>query len=255
MKMIWMFASAALFTSLLAVPGRATESSITSGFNGTNIADTSDIWFNSHITSVSGATAPFTIYALNQTITFKSPLTGIDYTLAIPDAQILVDPSISTASTIFSAGEWTTEVSGISGTPFLSGLAWDVPTGENPKAANVTWNADFFISPGQTGNVSLNWQWSAAVYTGDLSDNMENLGVTPIDGFGGYSQSGTPSVYASTVTGGARGGGGSNFTGSNSGTGSAECLAVVPEPSGALMIACAGMQLLLFRKRRFGKAR
>ncbi|NNF05559.1 MAG: hypothetical protein HKN21_02250, partial [Candidatus Eisenbacteria bacterium] len=58
-----------------------------------------------------------------------------------------------------------------------------------------------------------------AVYT-SFTDVYDNLDVESIDD---SFQAGTPKAYTAFVTGGARGGGGSNFTGSNSGTGSA-CL-------------------------------
>ena len=64
----------------------------------------------------------------------------------------------------------------------MSGLTWDVPTGENPKASNpVTWTGEFFAN--QTG-ISIGWQWAAAVYT-SFSTNYNSLGVTAIDGAGG----------------------------------------------------------------------
>jgi hypothetical protein len=50
-------------------------SSITSNFDGTAIADTSFIWFNSHITSMSGASGPVTLYFKNQKISLTSPAT------------------------------------------------------------------------------------------------------------------------------------------------------------------------------------
>jgi hypothetical protein len=221
-----------------------TSSSIDSNFNGTNIADTSVIWFNAHLTSVTGASGPVTIYFTNQHITFTSPQTSIPYDLALPDSQVTIDPSFGTASVIFS-GSWQTSVVNASGNPFLSGFAFDVPAGENPKASNpVTWTGDFSAS--QPG-VSISWQWGAAVYT-NFSTNYNSLGVTPIDG---GRQSGTPVNFEGSVTGGARGGGGSNFTGSNSATGHATTIAI-PEPSSVALLGSAlalGLACRAWKKR------
>src|SRR6478735_7665361 len=95
MKIRSLLATVALTLFSAAQSLQATTSSIASNFNGTNIADTSTIWFNSHITNVSGGTTPFTIFFTNQTITLTSPQTGTPYILNVPDAQITIDPSLS----------------------------------------------------------------------------------------------------------------------------------------------------------------
>src|SRR5262245_57285742 len=136
--------------------GAGTISSIDSNFNGTNIADTSFIWFNSHLSSVSGGSGTRIIYVTNQSISFTSPTTSIAYTLPVPDAQITIDPSTGTASTTFNTGSstWQTQVANISNDPFMSGLAWDVPAGENPRSANpVTWTGEFW---GNQSGMSIN---------------------------------------------------------------------------------------------------
>jgi hypothetical protein len=70
--------------------------------------------------------------------------------------------------------------------------------------------------------VGLNWKWAAAVYTSFNSD-YNALGVKPVDDnkasqYKNSDHAGTPENYKQFVTGGARGGGGSNYTGSLSGT-------------------------------------
>jgi RTX calcium-binding nonapeptide repeat (4 copies) len=101
----------------------------------------------------------------------------------------------------------------------LSGLAFPVPVGGLPGGINpVTWSGNLIDT---APNLSVNWQWAAAVYKNFSSDNNA-LGVKPLDvATGQYPNSdhtGTPEAYKSSVTGGARGGGGSNYTGSYSGT-------------------------------------
>jgi hypothetical protein len=220
-------------------------SSITSNFNGTNITDTSFIWFNSHITSMTGASGPVTLYFRNQKISLTSPETNIAYELSVPDAEIRIDASTIAASTAFTGGSWITTVVNVSDDPFFSGYVWDVPDGENPKASNpVTWSGDFYAS---VSGITIQWQWAAAVYS-SLSLDNSSLGVTPIDG-AGASQSGTPLNFTAFVIGGARGGGGSNYTGSNSGTATVSNLQVVPETSSACLAMFASL-LCLARRRR-----
>ena len=70
-------------------------------------------------------------------------------------------------------------------------------------------------------SVTATWQWSAAVYTSFTTD-YNAVGVKAAEGptcqYANADHVGTPENYKSFVTGGARGGGGSNFTGSWSGT-------------------------------------
>lgn len=233
---------ALLLALALATPAFATSFSITSGFNGTSVADTSSIWFNSHLTSVSGYTGSVTLYFTNQFIKVTTQ-GGTSYTLSVPDSAVTLS-AMATAAVSYSNG-WFTTSSFTGQDPFMSGYAWDVPTGVDPKAATVTWSGDF--SSSQSG-VSLNWQWSAAAYT-NFSTNYNALGVTPVDASG--LQSGTPVYYEKFVTGGARGGGGSNFTGSNSATGSASNLPShqLPETSTSILIAFGLLSIAGFYKK------
>src|SRR5205823_2588683 len=69
------------------------------------------------------------------------------------------------------------------------------------------------------------WKWAAAVYS-QLSSNWNTLGVKPVDdnsasAYQNSDHAGTPENYKAYVTGGATGGGGSNWTGGYSGTASA----------------------------------
>ena len=197
-----------------------TVGSIASNFNGTAIAAGRYIWFNS-IFKVNSSLppSPVTIQLTNSRIEFTA--NGITYNLAVPDANITFDPGVNCATTTFSGGKWVTTVpSSMSGSnSFLSGLSYLVPVNLPGGINPVTWSGTFSSSlPG----VSLDWKWAAAVYT-SFSTNYNALGVKPIDGSGSclYANSdhaGTPESFKPFVIGGARGGGGSNFTGSLSAT-------------------------------------
>jgi len=70
--------------------------------------------------------------------------------------------------------------------------------------------------------VGVSWQWAAAAYK-QFNTDLGALGVKPTDdphgsSFQNSDHAGTPENYKQFVVGGARGGGGSNFTGSYSAT-------------------------------------
>jgi hypothetical protein len=149
------------------------------------------------------------------------------YSLNVPNAQITIDPAATQATTSFDTGRntWKTTVpKGLSGNTFLDGLGFQVPVkiagGTNPVAWNATFTTD-------TPGISFNWQWAAAVYTSFSADDNA-LGVKPVDDnkasvYKNSDHAGTPENFKAFVVGGARGGGGSNFTGSYSGTGNGRC--------------------------------
>jgi hypothetical protein len=85
----------------------------------------------------------------------------------------------------------------------------------------VTWSGQI---SSDTHGLTVHWQWGAAVYT-SFSADYTQLGVKPVDNpkasaYQNSDNAGTPENDTNFVTGGARGGGGSNFTGSWSADGS-----------------------------------
>jgi hypothetical protein len=194
------------------------STSIGSNFNGTRIAEGDSIWFNSNL-SVSGlGSAPVTINFTSQSV--KSG----DFVSPLPDSSVTFDPTATTASTTFANGTWTTRVpaSGLAGNTFLSGGSLLAPAGGFPGGINpVTWKG--IVSTDAPG-ITIKWKWGAAVYTAFAGDPSQ-LGVKPVDDnhasqYQNSDHAGTPENFKSLVTGGARGGGGSNYTGSWSGTAS-----------------------------------
>jgi len=210
--------------AVFAVP---VTSSISSNFNGTAIGAGRTIWFNSHmkVTGLPAAQA-VTISITNLTVS----LGGNTY--VVPNASITFSPSAASASTSFDTGTntWITTIptSQAGNDPFISGLALTLPAGLAGGADPVVMSGDF----SSTAAVSIDWQWSAAVYT-TFSTDYNALGVTVV----GAGHSGTPVNFEGYVTGGARGGGGSNFTGSNSATGHVAVPATaVPEPATLVLL-------------------
>ena len=192
--------------------------SITSEFNGTAVGIADYLWFNSVLKAQGLGSKAVTIRVSHQKIT--SP----QFSLSPPDATVTFDPNATSASTTFNAGVWVTRVplNGLSGNVFLSGLGYQLPANLPGGLKNVTWSG--VITP-DTPGVSVQWLWAAAVYTVFSSDNNA-LGVKPVDDpkasqYQNSDHAGTPEKYKLNVIGGARGGGGSNYTGSYSGTASA----------------------------------
>jgi|SRR5579883_740923 len=196
-----------------------TVSAITSNFNGTAIPAGDSLWFSS-VAKVSGVPANgATIHVADQTISFTA--NGVHYTLAVPDTTVVLSPTATQAQVwTDGAGNWAvTTPENFSGNVFLAGLALPLPSGLPGGIKNVTWAGDFTTD---TAGVSVNWQWTAAAYTQLGTTDAGVLGVKPSDTptslYPNSDHAGTPENFKTDVVGGARGGGGSNFTGSYSGT-------------------------------------
>jgi len=197
----------------------AVQSAIAFNFNGNNIAAGNTIWFNNVLKLKSHApTTPLAIRFTGQTIKFSAGST--QYTLPIPDCTVIFDPLATSASTTFTGGTWITRVPASFGdNVFLCGFGYKVPAGGLPGGIkSVTWSGAF------TGSAaySIEWQWAAAVYTSFPTD-YNSLGVKPLhstslDSYHNGDQAGTPESNKNFVTGGATGGGGSNYTGGYSST-------------------------------------
>ncbi len=217
-------------------------STITSNFNGTAIAQGDYIWFTGVLNVKGLGTSPTTVYVSHASITFTA--NGTTYNLKVPSSAITFSSTTTTATTdfvqltpVFLGKGWKTQLqsSGLAGNDLMTAVQFAVPAGGLPGGIkNVSFTATFssFAS-----GLSVNWQWGAAVYTSFDSD-YNALGVKPVDDnqasiYKNSDHAGTPENFKTSVTGGARGGGGSNFTGSYSATGS--CV-LTPEGSSSLTV-------------------
>jgi hypothetical protein len=227
-------ASVSSDASAQANPG----SSIISNFNGTPIGPGDFIWFNSVLKVQGLGSDPVTV-GFTGSISFS--VNGVLYMVPVPSAVVNFSPAVTVATTVFCSGQWVTTVplSGLAGNVFLDGVALraPMPDGFPGGIHDVTWQGMFFsVTPG----LKIQWQWAAAVYRkADFSDDYNALGVKPVDDnkaslYQNSDHAGTPENFRPYVVGGARGGGGSNYTGSYSATGSS-----VPMPAN-IMAACGG---------------
>ena len=224
-----------------------TASTITSNISNA-LVQNDYLWLESHLTQATFANAPgtFTAHVWITSASLSFTYNSVPYTIPLPNAQLTFSssngstPTISYVST--GSGFWNTGFP-TSGTtnPFLTGTMYQVPAALNgfTIAGNGASLSQSFSTDYSAGAVTLGWQWSAAQYTQTASPNA--LGVTAAD-VQINSQSyhaGTPYNLVAYVIAGGTGGGGSNYTGSNSGTAtltpsvlvSAPFSTSVPEPS------------------------
>jgi RHS repeat-associated protein len=230
-------ASVAVSTSALTQPVYTNSSN----FNGTAISAGRTIWFTS-IFKITGVGNQLThVHMRAGHITFSA--NGTNYDVPTPDGHITIDPARTTAVTTFdsSTQSWTTSLPTTwSGNAYLTGLAWTVPVnlpgGINPVAWSASFDAD-------RSGLAVKWAWSAAIYT-TFGTSYNTLNVKPVDdnaisAYHNSDHAGTPEAFKTNVIGGARDGGGSNYTGGLSGT-----LDVAPSPcspTGGTDLTCNGV--------------
>jgi hypothetical protein len=178
------------------------------------------VWIDAHIGTPSGVSTT-TVTTVNFTgVTFV--LNGTTYPL--PDGLLVFNPSApATPSTTFDAtfglhGRWVTTVNpnDLSDEIFFDGNAL-------PVDSNISGGGQATLSYTTTStdnNLKFAWQWSAAIYTFWPGNNQAQILA-----YHHSDHAGTPEnrqVQQSLIQG-PRGGGGSNFTGSWSGTGHGAC--------------------------------
>ena len=200
----------------------AGSSTIASNFNGTPISAGDYVWFTSNFRVTNGlGSTPVTVQFTDGTIQFTA--NNQNYHVSVPNSTITFASSNSCSNAAVSGGAWqvTVPMSG-SDEVFLSGLAFPVGSGGLPGGIkNVTWSGTFNTNePGLT----MQWKWGAAVYSQfpDAASPVIKPTHTAACAYPNNSDhAGTPENDKSFVVGGATGGGGSNWTGSWSGTASA----------------------------------
>jgi hypothetical protein len=198
--------------------------SIASAFNSSSIPSGRFIWFNSVLDpgKLSGINGTVTFTITNGRITFTA--NNQQYNLTVPDAKIRFDAGVSTATTQFVNNAWETTIpKSNNGFVFLAGLRYQVPANLPGNISNVTWSAKISIDK---ANITPMWKWAAAVYTS--FGTHSSIGVKPKDGkdrnlYNNNDNAGTPENYTSYVVAGAKGSGGTNYTGDYSSSSSVTC--------------------------------
>jgi hypothetical protein len=225
-SVIVLIGTAMLLASAAAAQSTCSPSTNISNFNGTPIESGSFIWFNANFTASgipsTGAMISFTASTIN--FTADQP-----YTVNVPNAKITFDPNAACAKTTLDTltNTWMTTVP-LAGSDeiFLTGVTFPVPASFSRVNGPVVWQGSF---TSDTAGISVAWKWGAAVYK-TLNPDYNVLGIKPTHTraclYNNSDHAGTPEgvdpgsgrPFKDFVTGGARGGGGSNWTGSWSGT-------------------------------------
>jgi hypothetical protein len=202
-------------------PPLACPTEICSEFNDKKIAAGASVWFNAVVKVNHRDGKPGTVTFTGQRVKFTSD--GVNYDLPAPDAAIIFSATAVQASTAFDtvANRWVTTVPvQYNGNVFIGGLAVPAPAGGFAKKLKpVCWSGGF---GSDIGKLEFEWKWAAAVYS-PFGADYNALGVKPIDNdklnpYKNGDHAGTPENFKHSVTAGARGGGGSNFTGSYTGS-------------------------------------
>ena len=218
-------------------------STITSNFNGTAIAQGDSIWFTGVLKVGGLGSGPTTLYVSHASISFVA--NGTTYTIPVPNSAITFSSSTTLATTdfvqlhpLFLGKGWDIQLqlSGLAGNDLMTAVHFKVLAGGLPgDIKNVMFTVTF---SSYTPGLIVTWQWAAAVYT-SFDVDYNDLGVKPVDDnqasiYKNSDHAGTPENFKTFVVGGARGGGGANYTGSLSGTGSC---ALTPEGSTSITVS------------------
>lgn len=209
---------------IVTEPVQGRQSCIASDFRNVAVAGGNYIWFNSifRIRDVSKQTVHISFS--NSTVQFQyTDASGnvVPVNLAIPNAQITIDPGVTVATTSYDPvnNVWNTTLPwDLDDNAFLSGMPWLVPAAGLPADVEpVNWCGTFAVD---VSGAHIGWRWAAATYSSFGSDGTV-LGVKPINSDDdnpatNHDRAGTPENFKQFVIPGARGKGGSNYTGSYS---------------------------------------
>ena len=191
-------------------------------FNGQAIPAYSTVWFNAVFQTNGPKISTLThLTFYNQTIQI-----GNGNPIHVPDGVITFDPTAAFASTTFDAVDdrWNTTLPtyNLAGKNWLSGMPVQLPAGLPGGTSPVTWCGQF---ASYSASIALGWQWAAAVYTKFVwldpnnPTDLNGVGAKSVDdnkadvNYQNSDHEGTLENYLQFVIGGARGGGGGNFTG------------------------------------------
>lgn len=186
-------------------------------WNGFTAPAGSVVWINAHLDAKNVPTNSIT------TVDFTGVTLVVNTTsYALPNGQVVFNPAVSTPTTVVNAdGSWTTTVNPtFNNDIFFDGQAIPVDSNLENGGHGNTGSTLSFSTNSSDSTLQFQWQWGAAVYTswpGNANANIEPVHA--------QQQAGAPlnqAVEADLIQG-PRGGGGSNFTGSWSGTGHGTC--------------------------------
>jgi uncharacterized repeat protein (TIGR01451 family) len=211
----------------------SSATSVAFNFNNTPIAAGNTVWFSSELQANGLGNGPVNIQFTGQTISFTA--SGTHYSVNVPNSTVTFTSATTTAATTYSASKnsWTTTVPiRLAGGDFLGGVELAVPNGLPGGITNVTWQGQM---TSDTSGVTVQWHGEAAVYK-QFSTDYTALGVKPVDdahasSYQNNDKGGTPEAFKASITAGATGTGGNNYTGNASPN-----VSITPPPPGVTYI-------------------
>ena len=208
------------FVCMIPPSGTAIGGSPVSWNKFNTVGSNNVVWIHAHIGTPGG---------VSTTDVSTVQFTGVSFVLngqtyALPDGLLTFDPAASATPTttfdptFFPNGRWRTTLNpnNLSDEIFFDGNA--LPVDSNISGGGkATFN---YTTLSSDNSLRFNWQWSAAVYTFWPGNNAAL--ILP---YHNSLHAGTPQnpQVQHALTQGPRGGGGSNYTGSWSGTGNGAC--------------------------------
>ena len=179
------------------------------------------VWCNAHVSGTPGKKV--TVFCQNASLTLNCQ-DGKSYTFPIPNGQINFSPTCTVGTNWFDGTQWNTTLPCAGDDQiFLQGCAipWQ---SDFANCQSVCWTGVFSCD---TAGFTCNWQWGAACYNnsqpacGSISPKACHKTSCPNGQYyNSGDNAGCPENTKPYCVGGATGGGGSNCTGSWSGTGS-----------------------------------
>jgi uncharacterized repeat protein (TIGR01451 family) len=203
-------------TTALVAPTPATWEVAAGNFNGTPIAKGNVVWITGVVKPGNfGAGTSSSVWVQAGTVTLTSGATT--YTVTMPAGKTTFSSSVTVASTTFDpiAHQWVTLVPRVKNVPFLATAVPFIAPADLPGGLSASWSGHWITND---ASLPINWSWAASVYT-SFSKDYNAILVVPGDDsasnpYGNSDKAGTPEAFKPFVIGGARGGGGSNYTGS-----------------------------------------
>jgi hypothetical protein len=209
---------------MVAGPAAPGSTSLVADFNSASIAAGGYLWFNA-VVDVDGRGGQATTVEFNRS-GIEVSLAGVSFNIDVPDTIISFDAT-DVANSFYDESNATWRVSvpvGYMGNILLGGAAIPLPYGLPGGIKGVKWSGRF-SSP--TSGLTASWKWAAAAYR-LFDDDPNALQIKAIDGsksnlWANADVAGTPEgrnvtgSFKSFLIAGARGSGGSNYTGSYSG--------------------------------------
>jgi len=142
----------------------------------------------------------------------------------VPNSRIRFDAAVTSATTQLINNVWETAVPRtFTDFVFMGGLSYQVPANLPGNITNVRWSATITINK---SGVRPTWKWAAAAYTSFAANS--GLNIKPLNGstqnpYANNDLAGTPENFKTSLVSGAKGTGGTNYTGSYSSTSTATC--------------------------------